>query len=144
LAGRQVVAHDAYLANAVVQPVEGGALQLLEAPGNQSACSSQHPIEPVSETDVQTVGKQVAAAKFPRVANQFIERESDRRIEGSDNRAGARPDDDVDGNAVRDQLLKDPDVTCAPQTSAAEYHRDANWRIRIASIGEADSSQRLR
>jgi hypothetical protein len=61
----------------------------------------------------------MAATKFPRVANQFIEGEPDCRIESSDNRAGARADDDVDGNVVRDKLLKDPDVTCAAQASAA-------------------------
>ena len=64
------------------------------------------------------MGQQMAATKFPRVAKQFIEGEPDCRIKGSDNCAGARADDDVDGNVVRDKLLKDPDVTCAAQASA--------------------------
>jgi hypothetical protein len=59
------------------------------------------------------------ATKFPRIANQFIEGKSDCRIERSDNGAGARADDDVDGNVVRDKLLKNPDVTRAAQASAA-------------------------
>jgi hypothetical protein len=138
------VAHDAYFANAVMQPVERGAFKLLEARGNQSARSPQDPIEPVSETDVQTVSKQVAATKFPRVANQFIEREPDRRIESGDYRAGARADNDVDRNVVRDKLLKDPDMTCTAQPSAAEHHRNADRRVGIALMGAADSSQKLR
>ena len=122
------MAHDAYSANAVMQPVERGALELLEPHGNQSACSPQNVIELASETDVQAMCKQMAATKFPRVANQFIERESDRRVVGSDNCARARADDDVNRNLVRDKLLKDPDVTCAAEASAAQHHRNANTR----------------
>src|SRR5262245_56244602 len=99
--------------------VEGGTLELLEAHGNQSARSFQNPIEPVSKADIQAVGEQMAASKFPCVANKFVEGESDCCIEGRDNCAGARADDDVDGNVVGDKLLKDPDVTCAAQASAA-------------------------
>jgi hypothetical protein len=137
------VAHDAYLLNAVMQPVERGAFELFETRGNQSACPFQDPVEPVSETDVQAMGQQMAAAKFPRIANQFIEGKSDCRIEGSDNGAGARADDDVDRNIVRDELLKDPDVPRAAQASPAEYDRDTNGRSGIALTGTADSSQRL-
>ena len=87
------------------------------------------------------MGKQMAAAKFLRVANQLIERESDRRVVGSDNCARARADDNVDGNVVADKLLKDPDMTCTTQPSTAQHHRDANCRIRIRLMGAADSSQ---
>ena len=138
------MAHDAYLPNAVMQPVERGALELFETRGDQSACPFQNPVEPVSETDVQAMGQQMAATKFPRITNQFIEGKADCRIEGSDNGAGARADDDVDRNLMRDELLKDPDVTCAAQASATEDHRDANGRSGIALMGAADSSQRLR
>ena len=48
----QLVAHDAHSANAVMQAVERGALELLKARGNQSAGSPQNSIEPLSETDV--------------------------------------------------------------------------------------------
>jgi hypothetical protein len=99
-------------------------------------------MEPVSETDVQAVGKQVAATKFSCVAKQFIERESDCGIVGSNNCARARADDDVDGDVVRDKLLQDADVTCAAEASAAQHHRDANCRICIRLMGVADSGQR--
>src|SRR5262249_5699782 len=102
--------------------------------GIKSGASLQTPIERVSETDVQAMGKEMAATKFPRVANQFIERESDRRIVGSDNCASARADDDIDGNVVFDKLLKDPEVTCAAQASTAENHRNADCRSGIASM----------
>jgi hypothetical protein len=134
------MAHDAYPANAVMQPVEGGGLELLEAHGNESGCFPQNPIEPVSETNVQAMGKEMSATEFPCVANQFIERKSDRRIVGSDNCASTRADDGIDGNVVFDKLLKDPDVTCATQASTAENDGDAYCRIGIASMGAADSS----
>jgi hypothetical protein len=133
------VADNADPANAVMQPIERGVLELLEAAGNQSGCFRQNPIEPVSESDVQAVGKEMAATKFPRVTNQFIERESNRGIVGSDNRASARADDGIDRNVVFDKLLKDTDVTCATQASTAQHERDANWRIRLASA-MADST----
>jgi hypothetical protein len=102
-----------------MQPVERCALELLEARGNQSARSPQNRIEPVSKTDVQAVGKQMAASKFPGIADQLIERESDGRIVGSNYCTRARADDDVDGNVVGDELLKDADMTRTTQPSAA-------------------------
>jgi hypothetical protein len=94
----------------------------------------------VSEADVQAVSEQMPATKFPRVANQFIERESDRRIEGGDNCAGAGAHDDVDRNVVRDKLLKHPHMARTAQSSAAEHHCDANRRIDITLMGTADCS----
>jgi putative intracellular protease/amidase len=138
------VAHDAEFADAVMQPVERGALELLEARANQSARSSQNPIEPASETDVQTVGKQMPATKFPRIANQVIQGESDRRIEGGDDCAGAGAHDDVDGNVVSDKLLQHSQMPRTAQSSAAEHHCDANRRIDITLMGTADSSENLR
>jgi hypothetical protein len=61
----------------------------------------------------------MAAAKFPRIAYQLIERESDRRIVGSNHGTRARADDDVDGNVVGDELLKDADMTGTAHPSPA-------------------------
>src|SRR4029453_9955515 len=74
--GLQLVTHDTQSADAVRQPFERCALKLRETRGNQSARSPENRIELVCKTDVQAVGKQMAAAKFPRLAYQLIERES--------------------------------------------------------------------
>jgi hypothetical protein len=112
-AALQVVAHDTNASNTVMQPVERGAFELLETRRNYSASSPQNPIEPASETNVQTVGEEMTSAKCLCVADQFIERESDRGIVSGDNCAGARANEDIDGNGVGDELLKDADMTCA-------------------------------
>jgi hypothetical protein len=124
-----------------MQPVERGAFELLETRRNYSAGSPQNPIEPAFETSVQTVGEEMTSAKCLCVADQFIERESDRGIVSGDNCAGARANNDIDGNGVGDELLKDADMACAAQSSATHHHGDANRRV--CSRGTADSSQGL-
>jgi hypothetical protein len=98
----------------------------------------------MSKANVQAVGEQMTATKFPRVVNQFLERESNCRIEGRDDCAGTRADDDVDGNVVSDKLLQDSEVAGTAQASAAEHHCDANRRIDITLMETADSSEKLR
>ena len=125
-----------------MQPVERRPFELLETRGNDSARSAQNPIEPMSEANVQTVGEEMTATKCSRIADQFIERESDRGIVGGDHRARARADDDIDGDGVSDELLKDSDMSCAAQSSTAHHDGDAN--CRVCPMDAADSSEGLR
>ncbi len=136
------MAHDANASNTVMQPFERGAFELLEARGNDSAAFPQNPIEPVSEANVQTVGEEMTATKCLRVADQLIERESNRRIVRRDDCARARANDDIDGNVVGDELLKHSDMPCAAQSSTAHHHGDASRRV--CPMKSSDSSWGLR
>lgn len=82
------------------------------------------------------MGQQMPPTKVLGVGDELVEREANRRIVGCDNGAGARSDDDVDRDAARDELLKDPDVAGAAQASAAKHHADSRWRVRI--VGASD------
>src|SRR5262245_42141698 len=141
-AALQVAAHDANASDTVMQPLERGSFELFETRGNDSARAPQHAIEPMSEANVQTVGEQMTATKCLRIADQLIERESDRRIVGGDDSAGARANNDIDRNAVTDELLKDSDMACAAQSSTAHHYGDANRRV--CPMDAADSSEGLR
>ena len=120
----------------MMQPVEARALELLEACGNDAGQFSDRSIEPWMKPDVQTMGQQMSPTKVLGVGDEFVEREANRRIVGRDNGAGARSDDDVDGDAVRDELLKNPDVAGAAQASATQHHGDSRRRARIAGAND--------
>ena len=134
--------HDADASNPVMQPFEGRALELRKACRNEPAQPCQHSIEPLMESDVQTVRKQMSAAKDSRVSNQLVDRETNRSIIGGDNGARAGAHDDVDGDVVSDQPLQDAEVTGAAQTSPAEDKADTNWRLRMIHA-EAAARRRL-
>jgi hypothetical protein len=123
------VAYDAYAAYAMMKPIECRVLELLEATANHSARSSQNAVEPKSEADIQAVRHQMATAKVPRIVNQLVNCQSNACIVCSDDRPGTRSDDDVNGYAMRNDLLKDSDVTGAPQAAAAENQPDPSSRI---------------
>ena len=125
-----------------MQPVERRPFELLETRGNDSTCAAENPIEPTSEANVQTVGEEMTATKCSRIADQFIERESDRGIVSGDDCARARANDHIDGNAVSDELLKDSDMPCAAQSATAHHYGYAN--CRVCPVDAADSSEGLR
>lgn len=82
------------------------------------------------------MGQHMSPTKVLSVGDELVEREANRGIVGRDDSAGARADDDVDGNPVRDELLQDPDVSGAAQSSAAEHHADSYWGVRIACAND--------
>jgi len=126
-----VVAHDSDRLHAMMQTVEARAVELVQARRDDTAPFSDRSIEALMKPHVQTVGEQMASTKVLGVGDELVERKANRRIVGCDHGAGARSDDDVDGDAVRDQLLKDSDVTRAAQTSAAQHDADAHRRVVI-------------
>jgi hypothetical protein len=128
----------------VMQPVEGGALELFETRRNEAAGASQHSFEPLMESDVQAVRNQMTSTEDARVGDQLFEREADRGIVSGDNGASARADNDIDGNIVRDELLQHADVTGAAQASTAEHHPHTNGRARILHVRATGSSQGAR
>jgi hypothetical protein len=62
------------------------------------------------EPDVETVRHQVSAAETSRVGNQLIDGKPNRGVVRCDDGSGARADDDVNRNVVRDEPLQDADV----------------------------------
>jgi hypothetical protein len=130
------VAHDSDGLHAVMQTVDARALELLEACGNDAGQFSDRSIEPWMKPDVQTMGQQMSPTKVLGVGDEFVEREANRRIVSRNNGAGARSDDNVDGDAVRDELLKNSDVAGTAQTSAAQHDGDAHLRARIAGAND--------
>ena len=84
----------------------------------------------------------MTATKCVRIADQIIEGETDRGIVGGDHCARARANDDIYGNGVSDELLKDSDMSCAAQSSTAHHDGDAN--CRVCPMDAADSCEGLR
>ena len=128
---RHVVAHDSDGLHAVMQPVEARALERVETRGDDAAQFSDRSIEPLMKPHVQTVGQQMPPTKLLSVGDELVERKANRRIVGGDNGAGARSDDDVDRDAVLDELLKDSNMAGASQASTAQHHGDARYSCRL-------------
>ena len=103
-ASSDVVTDDPDSLNAVVQTFERRTLQLLETARNEPAQLPQRSIEPVTESNVETVSHQVSAAKPMSIRDQLVEGEADGGVVRSNNGPGARTDDDVDRNTVSNEL----------------------------------------
>ena len=67
-----------------------------------------------------------------RVANQFVDRQTDGRVVRRDDSTRTRSDDDVDRDVVLDELVQDAHVACAAQAAAAQHEPDPDRR----AIGE--------
>jgi hypothetical protein len=126
-----VVTHDTDTLNTVVQPIEGGVLELRKTCRNEPTPPCQQSIELPMESHVQAVRHQMSAAKASCISDQLIECEANRRIVGGNNGTRTRAYDDVDRNVMRDELLQDAEVTGAAQPSAAEHEADPNRRLRV-------------
>jgi hypothetical protein len=107
-----------------MQPIECRVLELVETRWDESAQQSKHAIEPAIESDIQTVRDQMPATEDARIADELLDRETDRGIVCGHNGTRARADDEVDGNLVSDELLKNSDMAGAAEASAAQHKTD--------------------
>jgi hypothetical protein len=124
-----VVTYDTDAANAVMQPIERGTVQLRQTVRNQAAQFRERSDHPSPQPYVQTVGEQVSTPKVPGITNQLVECQADGGIVRGNDGTCARAHDDVDGNVVLHELLQYAHVAGAAQPAAAEYETDSNGRV---------------
>ena len=127
LASSGVVTDDPDSSNAVMQTLERCALQLLETCRDEPAQPCQHSIEPVPESNVETVSKQMSTAKPAGIRDQFVEGEANGGVVRGNDSPSARTDDDVDRDVVGGQPAKNSDMTSSAQSPAAQHEANANW-----------------
>jgi hypothetical protein len=139
-----VVTHDSDGSNSVMQPIECCALELFETRWYKSAQYSQHAIEPASESDVQTVRYQMPATEAARIADELVDRETNRGIVCGHNRTRARANDHIDGHLVCNQLLKHSDMTGPAEAAATQHKADTRGRVRNMLVRMAELSERRR
>jgi hypothetical protein len=123
----------------MMEPVEAGRLELAQSIGNDAAPRRHCGLKSVPALDVQTVGEEMSPSKAFGVLNQLVERQTNRRIVRSDNRAGARADDRVDRNAVPNQRSKHADVARSAQPTRAEHNRDTTRDLQAAISPDCSS-----
>lgn len=112
-----------------MEPIECRALELREALGNEATEPHERCTESSLQSHAQTVGHEVSAAEARRVSDEVVHGQPNGSVIGRDNRAGAGPDDNVDGYVVLDELLEHAHVACAAQPATTQHEADANWRV---------------
>jgi len=111
-----------------MEPIERRLLECGEPIGNETTQARKRCPQSSGQSHAETVSDEMPAAEALRVANEVGHAQPDGRVICRDNRACAGSDNDVDGDAVIDELLKHAHVTCATQPAAAQNKSDANWR----------------
>lgn len=104
------MAHDTQAAGAVMELIEVRRLELPQPIRDHPAPPMQARREPWATMNAQAVGEQVPTAKRDRVRNHLIDLQSDGRIVGGHDSAGAHADNRVQRHSMADKLSEDPGV----------------------------------
>ena len=93
---RDVVARDSDPAHPMVEPLERRMFQLRQPLWNDAAQPGQRSRQSAAQPHVQAVDQEVPTAEMSRVANEFVDRQTDGRVIRRDDSTRTRSDDDVD------------------------------------------------